>query len=227
MRAEGSRGVRRLALRAGALTLVALAAACGGGDGGEEEQPRQVGESAGLEVYEVSSQGFSIGVPPEWRVISVDEALPEDVREELSRDNPELAPMLEAVVSGEQPVKLFAFDPEVEDRFATNVNVLAVDLPSDVGLDEFVAANEADIEAFSGRVGPIASEQAQLQGGTARRLTYRVRVKSEGRERTVATLQYLLVGTGKGYVVTFSTLPNMSGRYEPTFDRIVASLRVD
>ncbi|MEX0674423.1 MAG: hypothetical protein WD067_06585 [Gaiellaceae bacterium] len=214
--------MRRLAALAACLAL----AGCGGSDD-ETDQPRQVGESAGLEVYEVSSQGFSIGVPPEWRVISVDEALPEADREELARDNPELAPLLEAIVSGEQPIKLFAFDPEVEDRFATNVNVLAVDLPSDVGLEDFVAANEADIEGFGGRVGPIASEAADLRSGPARRLTYRVRVTSEGRERTVATLQYVLVGDGKGYVVTFSTLPNLSGRYGPTFDRIVRSLRVD
>jgi hypothetical protein len=215
--------MRRLAALAACL---ALAGGCGGSDD-DADQPRQVGESGGLEVYEVSSQGFSIGVPPEWRVISVDEALPEADREELARDNPELAPLFEAIVSGDQPIKLFAFDPEVEDRFATNVNVLAIDLPSDVGLEDFAAANEADIENFSGRVGPVASETADLPSGPARRLTYRVRVTTEGRERTVATLQYFVVGDGKGYVVTFSTLPNLSDRYEPTFDRIVRSLRVD
>jgi hypothetical protein len=214
--------MRRLAALAACL---ALAGGCGGSD--DADQPRQVGQSAGLEVYEVASQGFSIGVPREWQVISVDEALPEADREELARDNPELAPMLEAIVSGDQPIKLFAFDPEVEDRFATNVNILAVDLPADVGLDEFVTANEADIEGFSGRVGPIASEAADLPSGPARRLTYRIRVTTEGSERAVATLQYLLVGDAKGYVVTFSTLPSLSGRYDPTFDRIVRSLRVD
>ncbi|MEX2645233.1 MAG: hypothetical protein WD249_03125 [Gaiellaceae bacterium] len=52
--------MRRLAALAACLAL----AGCGGSDD-ETDQPRQVGESAGLEVYEVSSQGFSIGVPPE------------------------------------------------------------------------------------------------------------------------------------------------------------------
>src|ERR687897_2045366 len=101
--------MRRLAALAACL---ALGGGCAGSD--EADEPRQVGESAGLEVYEVASQGFSIGVPPEWRVVSVDEALPEEEREQLARDNPDFAPLLDAMFSGRQPIKLFAFDPEAE-----------------------------------------------------------------------------------------------------------------
>jgi hypothetical protein len=214
--------MRRLAALAACL---ALAGGCGGSD--DADEPRQVGESAGLEVYEVASQGFSIGLPPEWRVVSVDEALPEQEREQLARDNPDFAPLLDALSSGDQPIKLFAFDPEVQRGFATNVNVVAVDLPSGVTLEDFVAGNHADIEGFSGRVGPIESKATQLPGGPARSLAYGIRVTTGGSERIVATLQYLVVGKGKGYVVTFSTLPDLTERYEPVFDRTVRSLGLD
>ena len=213
--------VRRLV----ALLACAALAACGGSN--EEDRPRQVGQSAGLEVYGVASQGFSIGVPPDWRVISVDEALPEGEREQLSRENPDFAPLLEAISSGEQPIKLFAFDPDVQDAFATNVNVVAVDLPSGTTLAQFVEANKADIEAFGARVGAMESAPAQLPSGPAERLAYRLRLTTGGRRQTVATLQYLLVGGDKGYVVTFSTLPDLSDRYGPVFDRTIRSLSLD
>jgi hypothetical protein len=213
--------VRRLA---GLAACLALAGGCGGS--GEADQPRQVGQSAGLEVYEVGSQGFSIGLPPQWRVVSVDEALPERERKQLAQDNPDFAPLLDAMSSGEQPIKLFAFDPEAQRGFATNVNVVAVDLPSGTTLEQFVAANEADIKGFGGRVGEIESKAAELPSGAARSLEYGVRLTTGGSERTVATLQYLLVGGDKGYVVTFSTLPDLSERYDPVFDRTIRSLRL-
>jgi hypothetical protein len=107
------------------------------------------------------------------------------------------------------------------------VNVVAVDLPPDARLEDFVAANKADIEGFSGRVGEIESKAVELPSGPARSLAYGVRVTTGGSERTVATLQYLLVGEDKGYVVTFSTLPELSERYEPVFERTVRSLSLD
>jgi hypothetical protein len=212
--------VTRLAL---VLAFVAAAAACGG----SEDEPRQVATTpAGLTVYEVASQGFSIAVPPEWRVISVDEALPEDERSQLARDNPEFAPLFEAIGSDAQPIKLFAFDPMVRKAFATNVNVVVVPLPSGTSRQEFVAANLADIRRFSGRVGPLRSNPARLPSGAAHRLEYRLRLTSGGRRFTTATLQYLVAGPDRGYVVTFTTLPELSSRYGPTFDRTIRSLRL-
>jgi hypothetical protein len=212
--------VTRLAL---VVACVAAAAACGG----SEDEPRQVATTpAGLTVYEVASQGFSLAVPPEWRVVSVDEALPDDERRQLARDNPEFAPLLEAIGSDAQPIKLFAFDPEIREAFATNVNVVVVPLPSGTSLQEFVAANQADIRRFSGRVGPLRSKPARLPSGAARRLEYRLRLTAGGRRFTVATLQYLVAGSDRGYVVTFSTLPKLSGRYGPTFRRTIESLRL-
>jgi hypothetical protein len=205
-----------------ALVLAFVATACGG----SEDEPRQVGESAGLTRYQVSSQGFSIGVPPEWRVVSVDEALPEAERRQLARDNPEFAPLLEAIGSDAQPIKLIAFDPEVQEAFATNVNVVVVPLPSGTSLREFVAANLADIRGFSGRVGQLRSRPAQLPSGAAHRLEYGLRLTAGGRRFTAATLQYLVVGPDRGYVVTFTTLPELSDRYSPTFDRTIRSLRL-
>lgn len=205
------------------VACVAAAAACGG----SEDEPRQVATTpAGLTEYEVASQGFSIGVPPQWRVVSVDEALPEGERRQLARDNPEFAPLLEAIGSEAQPIKLIAFDPEVHEAFATNVNVVVVPLPSGTSLQDFVAANQADIRHFSGRVGPLRSKPARLPIGAAHRLEYRLRLTAGGRRFTAATLQYLVVGPDRGYVVTFTTLPELSDRYSPTFDRTIRALRL-
>jgi hypothetical protein len=204
------------------LACAALASGCGGSD----DELQQVGTSAGLTRYEVASHGFSIGVPPKWRVVSVEEALPEAEEERIARENPEFAPLLEGVSSGEGPIKLFAFDPAVHERFATNVNVVAVGLPANATLEQFIRVNENQIKTFGGRASGVESKPARLPAGPARRLAYRLRLTTEGRERTVATLQYLLIGGGNGYVVTFSTLPELSDRYAPTFERTVRSLRL-
>ena len=225
MRRNRARGIRGLALRAATLLgLAALAAGCGGSD---EEQPRQVGAAGGLKVYEVASQGFELGLPPEWKVSSVDQALPAAERERLARENPEFAEAFEAVGSDESPVKLLAFDPKVEKEFATNVNVIAVPLPNGTTLEEFVEANRADLAGLESIQGDVDSEPVELPAGPGERMQYRLGITTEGEQLTVSTTQYYVVAGDRGYIVTFSTLPELLSRHEPEFERIAESLRLD
>jgi hypothetical protein len=205
------------------VVTIAFAGACGGGD----DEPRRKGEAGGLTIYEVRSQSFSIGVPGHWRTLTADEALPPEARKELVDENPHLAPVMDAVFSEDGPIKLFAFDPAIWKGFATNVNVVAAPLPPETTFDEFAEVTRAEADAYPGRVGAVRVSEVELPGGRAQRLSYRTRIAAAGAEQVVATLQYVLLGKDMGYVVTYSTLPELSERYARPFDRSIRSFRVD
>jgi hypothetical protein len=95
-------------------------AACGGGD----DEPTRVGEADGLATYEVESSGFSIGVPADWQAVDADEAFEKETLEAMREADPELAPILDAIAAPDSPIRLVAVDPDADDGFATNVNVV-------------------------------------------------------------------------------------------------------
>ncbi len=47
------------------------------------------------------------------------------------------------------------------------------------------------------------------------------------REEAGASLQYLFRQDDTGYVLTFSTLPSLATKYEPTFNKSARSFQID
>jgi hypothetical protein len=208
---------RRLLLLA-VTVAAAVLPACGGGDDAAEE-PRKIEEGGDLATYEVRSAGFSVGVPNDWRTASADETFTEDEIREMKSEDPEFAPLLDALEGPDSPIRLVAYDPEVEDGFATNLNVLVEPVTVEISREQYFEATVTNVRRQLGA--EVEEKRLELPAGDALQLTYEQPRDAGG--SAVATVQYILFEDDTGYVLTYVTLPaGLAGRAEQ-FERSARS----
>ena len=209
---------------------VLLLAGCGG-DGGEESEDAPApapsatttGASGDLELYEIESAGFALGIPESWNAASVDDLRESGALDEAAKENPNLAPFFEALRQPNSVMKFIAGDPKPREGFATNVNVIVEKLPSGVGAEEYEQANLANIRQGLALEGEIAEERVGLPAGDALRLEYQHGVGPTDEQVTLAVVQYIVTGEDQGYVLTYTTVPGALADYEARFDESAAS----
>lgn len=209
---------RLLPLVALALTALLLPA-CGGGDE-DADEPERVAQSGDLTTYEVSSAGFSVAVPPDWRTASADEAFTEDRLREMEAENPQLAPLLDELEGPDSLVKLVAFDPDVEGDFATNLNVLVEPVTVDITREQYFDATVSNVRKQLGA--DVEQERVDLPAGEALHLDYE---QSAG-DGEIATVQYVLFEDETGYVLTYTTLPRRLAERAEEFERSARSFEL-
>lgn len=219
--------VRVLVVLAG----LAVAVAIGTGRvtrGPENEAPQKRETVAGFTTYAVPSAGFSIAVPESWQTFTAGEVFQEDEGlEQIARENPDVAPYLDALTDPRSPMKLIAIDPRVRGAFATNVNVIAQDVADDFSFEDFVRESEPEIENIARNAPGFKRDVVQLPAGSAQRLRFHAQFTQNGQVRSVATLQYGLVANGWAYVLTYTTLPQFEAAYEADFLRSATSFAGD
>ena len=119
-------------------------------------------------------------------------------------------------------IKLFALDPDVEEEFATNVNVIVT--PVSVPLRGWVASENASTRPVA-VPGSLRTTYVRTPAGKAARVSWLLEVNAGGEKKTIRTLQYMFRQGEAGYIVTFSTVPSLAAKYEPTFKKSAESFR--
>jgi hypothetical protein len=184
------------------------------------ERPEARGTVAGFTTYAVPSAKFSIAVPESWRTFTAEEVFGDtSALDQLAQENPEFAQYREALSDPRSPMKLIAFDPNVRAAFATNVNVIAQDVPDDYSLENLARDSEAEIRSLAGMTSGLETKLVELPAGRAQRLSYQGHFTFDGQQRSIATLQYALVEDGWAYVITYATLPELADEYRNDFER--------
>jgi hypothetical protein len=226
MPAAMGRNVRAIAI--GAAIWLALAGAVAVGSwqharGPENERPQARETVAGFTTYAVPSAGFTIAVPETWRTFTADEVFEDRAElEEFARQNPDLGPFAEVLGDRRSPMKLIAADPNLSDGLATNMNVVVQNLPEGVSFEALVRNTETEIRSI-GLTRDVESETVRLPAGSAQRLSYKARFVYGGTPHLASVLQYALVANGRGYVLTYTTLPELEGDYRDDFERSARS----
>jgi hypothetical protein len=205
------------------IAAVLVAVGCGGDDS-QGDQPQKAGTVGGLTMYDVSSAAFRIGVPSDWDAVSADEALSGETIDEFLEDNPNFEPYRPLLKSPESPFKFFAFDPDVEDEFATNVNVSVLPVPESMTFAEYRQSSIAEAKHLA-KGGRFEEEVVSLQAGQAQVLVFELDIDYGSDTRTISTLQYGFLRNGRSYVVAYTTLPRLDDAYADEFDRSVRSFR--
>ena len=203
---------------------VLLLAGCGGANDstGVETQTTAAGDT----TYDVASAGFTIAVPESWRTISADEFAAGGEWEEVVTKTPALAPYAQAFQGPDSVLKFAAVDPEVQDDFATNLNVIVEELSADATLDDYEEAFISQLESLPNVVGEIDRQRVELPAGPALRASYKLTLTTSGETLTVSTLQYALVEEGRAFILTYTTSPAQAAAYEDTFTRSAESFRL-
>ena len=192
------------------LGIVALVTGCGGGS-----EPSASGEWTRHDIRDTTA---SIALPAEWEALA---DFDEQTISDFTKENEKFAPYVEPLLRNDV-FKLFALDPDIEDAFATNLNVVVA--PVGMPLRDWVAGENASTRQLA-VPGSLRTSYIRTPAGEAARSSWLLELNSGGEKKTVRTLQYMFQDAGNGYVLSFSTLPSLAAKYEPTFRKSAQSFR--
>jgi hypothetical protein len=195
--------------------LVLVGSACGG----ESGEPQEGSSSGGFTSYTVESDDFSVAVPQRWQTASADDVLTEERIDQLRETNPMIADAVESLGKPSSTIKLLAFDPAASKGFATNLNVGVIPLPEGVTEEQFFQVNIEQVTQVMGEA--PEQEEVDLPAGHAMHMTWEI----AGADVTSVADQYFFYRHGRGYVLTYSTRPDLTEQYASTFERSARSFR--
>jgi hypothetical protein len=194
------------------LGIVALVTGCGGGS----SEPSASGEWTRHDIRDTNA---SVALPEEWKAL---EDFDEQTLSDFTDENEKFAPYVEPLLRNDV-FKLFALDPDIEEAFATNLNVIVA--PVGMPLRDWVARENASTRRVA-VPGSLRTSYVTTPGGEAARVSWLLELNSGGEKKTVRSVQYMFQDAGSGYVLTFSTLPSLATKYEPTFKKSAESFRL-
>jgi hypothetical protein len=194
------------------LATVAFVTACGGGG----SEPPASGEWT---RHDIRDSNATIALPAEWKVLDDFDA---ETISDFTEENEKFAPYVEPLIRNDV-FKLFALDPDIEEAFATNLNVIVAPVP--VSLRDWVARENASTRRLA-VPGSLRTSYIRTPAGEAARISWLLELNSGGEKRTVRSLQYMFQDAGRGYVLTFSTLPSLATKYDATFRKSAESFRL-
>lgn len=213
-----------VALVAGAGVGVFLAR--GGDDSGKASGPVVI--PAGWTRHAVAADGFSLGLPGGWKEIPPGDVEP--ALDDLRRDNPELADLVEGQLSGSlsQLVRFFAFDtqaPTLSDGFATNANVVVEPLQVDISFDQYVEANVRQLRQVPNVTVTVGNENLSLPGGRSALINSRFTLQSPDGPKMIDVTQYVFLKGRRGFILSMTTTPAHQATYRSTFEQIARTFK--
>jgi hypothetical protein len=194
------------------LGIVALVTGCGGGG----SEPSASGEWT---RHDIRDSNASVALPAEWKAL---EDFDEQTLSDFTKENEKFAPYVEPLLRNDV-FKLFALDPDIEEAFATNLNVIVA--PVEMPLRDWVARENASTRRVA-VPGSLRTSYVTTPAGEAARVSWLLELNSGGEKKTVRSVQYMFQDAGSGYVLTFSTLPSLAAKYEPTFRKSAESFQL-
>jgi hypothetical protein len=194
------------------LGIVALVAGCGGGS----SEPSASGEWT---RHDIRDSNASVALPAEWKAL---EDFDVQTLSDFTKENEKFAPYVEPLLRNDV-FKLFALDPDIEEAFATNLNVIVA--PVGMPLRDWVARENASTRRVA-VPGSLRTSYVTTPAGEAAQVSWLLELNSGGEKKTVRSVQYMFQESGSGYVLTFSTLPSLATKYEPTFRKSAESFRL-
>lgn len=186
----------------------------------------------GWVLYQKPADGFAIALPPTWTQFDMDSETVRTPLKAVQALNPEIAVMLGAQTQTllASSLKFWAGDLRPQaliTGFATNVNIFQASLTLQAPLDPYLQAAMRRLNTLPGVVKPISKRYVDLTVGEVGELKFQLKITTtEGQPITAAVTQYLVIGEGEAYVITFTTTADQARRQARTFEKIGQSFRL-
>jgi hypothetical protein len=188
----------------------------------------------GWTLATIKSEGFAIGLPPGWVKFDLSQNDLQSGISEMQKANPNLASALtgEMASMASQGIKLFAVDKYgnfASTGFATNLNVIKLELPGDTSLDQLSeqSVNEMKQQLHTDTPIKFFKNRLSVNSGEALRLQYSININTPaGKALDVSFTQYLVINDGYYYIVTFTTTDGEFAGYANAFDKSAKTLTI-
>ena len=178
---------------------------------------------AGLSVYTLVDDGFSIGVPSGWTAITAHDAYSESI-DAIVETSPKLAKFRAVFPShGSSPFKLFASEYDPDACICSTISVIAIPLDKTWRSRDFEAGARSGASKGALRGTKPKVTRAKTPAGSGIRIT--TRRKLDGTDIEVISTQYFLHTAKSAYVLSYTATPDVTKTYGLLFIRSARSLR--
>lgn len=174
-------------------------------------------------THRVPAADLRLALPGTWKALNAKSVFNDQALAEAVEANPNLQGIIAQLASPSSPVKFFAIDPKLRDRFATNVNVVVAPLPRRMSQAEFLRGAVSSYGALEIRNERFAS--VRLPAGQAVQAILQLRFGTPSGKRWVSVRQYSFMHDGSAVTVTYTTLPEAERGYRPAFVASARSIR--
>ena len=177
---------------------------------------------AGLSVYTLVDDGFSIGVPTGWTAITAEDAHSESI-DAIVDASPKLAKFRDLFAGRKSPFKLFAGEWDPDACICSTIMVIAMPLDKTWRARDFEAGGLSGARKIALPGTKPKVTQAKTPAGSGIRIT--TRAKAPGTDIEVITTSYLLHTAKSAYILSYTASPDVTKTYGLLFVRSARSLR--
>jgi hypothetical protein len=180
-------------------------------------------------LFRQAGEGFALSLPGNWQQFDLSKETMTSIMGKMNAANPQLGAALSSQVAGmaAQGIKFYAFDlysPTAATGFATNINVLRQDLPSNPGLDSLIKESIGTLkeQLKAALSGPITSSRlTTIAGDNMGRINYDIVLNTpDGRALTLSVVQYVYASDNNLYILSCTTTIDRIEEYSHTFELI-------
>lgn len=200
----------------------------------EEGKTYSMTEGAdGWTNYLYQELGFSISLPPKWALLDLNSGDVETMLSAASETNPELASLFSSsyltnmVAAG---IRLIAVDTDADSLTAgvsTNLNVLVLDLPFVMTMEDYIEVNKEQIISMLGQETLINQQTVMLGNVEAEMFEYEAVLNDVyGNPHSVTFQQYLLLDGKTQYILTITSTKENFNRNATLFAGIASSFNL-
>jgi hypothetical protein len=225
-----------------AILSLVLAGCDFAGAGASQPQPitsqtKAKGLAANWVRYESLDEGYSVDLPKSWQKLDLGADEIKAAVDLMRGQNPELAEFMNSAQFRSQMdsmarsgVRLLLYDSNVDyeaNMFATNMNLVHMEIPGGMTLDDVVDKNIMELRKVlgNGLASEIDREVAKLGNASARKISYVYQVNAGYRYVDIVISQYLTVKNNHEYILTFSTTNEEVRWRDAEFDRIARTFK--
>ena len=185
---------------------------------------------AGWQLVSHPAEGFSVELPLGWKAIDLSAANLQGSINQTLAASPELAAAFgdQLPAMAASGVKLFAVDTQTDFAkvgFATNLNVLIDTVSPQIRIEDYLEANRRQLEALEIVDKPVKAKTIQLGKHSAGLFEYRMVLDPKTGSK-VAITQVFAISPKGALVFTFTTLPQLEGKYRQVFADMIGRLRI-
>jgi hypothetical protein len=192
--------------------------------GGCSSKPPAAKLEAGWTEAKNATEGVSMGMPPGWTSMGLENADVSKVMDEASKLNPQFGAAANMVKNLPHNVKyaLLVFDPTGKGN--ATVQIIVEDVGRNVSVKEASAANAKTMRMLN--VQNVREEEIDLPVGPSGKFTYDLTANAvDGQQHSNHATCYTLVRGTKIYSVTMMSFSDRASELEPVYKKMIESLR--
>jgi len=180
--------------------------------------PKEAAISTAIGEQPFEGGGYTCGFSKDWIVLDLAKGTPEELEKKIkSMPNADRCRQMLNAAKSNKMLKMVALNLKlITDGFATNMNVLEIDLPKDVSVEQCFSANTEQVKKMDSS---FHSERSKIDSVECLKLSW----SSKGAD-SLSYVTLVAFREGKQIVFTGTTTKGMASQAETEFNKVISTI---